>query len=92
MAVARSAHAQHTGSLPVFQDTTCRVCGQDDAVGVRHHGTVLCLDCYRRAAHAERRASRHGANASIRRVRLDHLALRRHPVPVSPEHPPTVSA
>ncbi|HLJ58168.1 MAG TPA: hypothetical protein VKZ50_00365 [bacterium] len=92
MAVATSAYTQHTESLPVFQDTVCRVCGHDDAVGVRHHGTVLCLDCYRRTARAERLASRHGANASIRRMRLDHMGLGRHPQPASPEHPPTVSA
>ena len=82
---------QHTQSLPVFQDTACRVCGHDDAVGVRHHGTVLCLDCYRRTARAERLASRHGASASIRRVRLDQIALECHPVPALPERSPTVS-
>jgi len=40
--------------VPIYRETTCEACGADDSVAVRYGGTVLCLDCYRRAKRDER--------------------------------------
>ena len=56
--------------IPIYRQTACKRCGHDDGVGVRYRGTVLCLDCYRRASRADREGARHHSVAAARYGRL----------------------